>query len=947
MQSLEKGIQVAQLIYENKKTEIRNIATSLSNDGTLQLLVKLNSQEKIHDYLSDKLELQRKNLYVAIITPKGGILSVHGGSETEAAYVEHLSQRVDLSQMLESYNRASTAFIERIPSDSDANDLLAITSVVAFSAESRLIGRSQNEQFAGAVLVQFLLNDDIEIITDVEKLLGVNAAIYQNYAPISALGDAHIPQEIYNTLIEGHSQYEAREKFRIGGELAQYTALHGLNNTPVGVLGISMAADRFVHMRRRAIYTLLGIMAGCLTGASVLGYVLARSILIPVNNLLNGVEKITSGDLSYELQIRSKDELGTVALAFNSMARQLKELIGTLEQRIEAATKELQSTLAYMSAIIDNMADGLLATDPHGSITRSNPALQNMLGLEEGDFVGKQCEEVFDEGLANLMELTGSGKEKYATAEINMANERIGKAVATAIYKDSTQAEELQDCIGSVLLTRDITREKEVDQMKTDFISTVSHELRTPLTSVLGFTKIIQKRLEKVIFPQLGDSTEKKTVRVVRQVRENLEIILTEGERLTSLINNVLDVAKMEAGKIDWKMGKLSVMEIIERATVATSSLFAKKGLAQIKDIPDDSPEIIGDKDRLIQVVINLISNAVKFTDEGSVTCRVERANNDLMVSVIDTGDGIAEADQPKVFEKFKQVGDTLTDKPQGTGLGLPICKQIIEHHGGRIWVESTLGEGSTFSFTIPILLESSNESRRTSRDTFIQHLEERENATMLPCHSRERKTILVVDDEASIRKLLRQELEPEGYLIREAQNGHEAIEKAWREQPCLIILDVLMPEMNGFEVATTLKSDPLSMDIPIIILSILAEQEMGCHCSVDSYLPKPVDTRQLLRNVADLVSYEPHKKKFLVVREESTDMNMLVDLLRKEHIAFEAAPSEMKELALKECPDIIITDTVIANTYDIINTLRSEKELQQTFLLILEEENTDGTSSS
>ena len=247
---------------------------------------------------------------------------------------------------------------------------------------------------------------------------------------------------------------------------------------------------------------------------------------------------------------------------------------------------------------------------------------------------------------------------------------------------------------------------KELDKIKSDFLSTVSHELRTPLTSVIGFTKIIKKRFEEVIVPQIK-TEEGKTLKAMRQIGENIGIIISEGERLTSLINDVLDLTKIEAGKVEWKMEPLSMPDIIEQATAATLSLFEQKGLKLIKNIEDNLPVINGDKNRLMQVVINLISNAVKFTDEGSVTCAVKRTGNGVTVSVIDTGRGIVRPDHEKVFEKFKQVGDTLTDKPSGTGLGLPICKQIVAHHGGRIWVESEQDKGSTFLFTLPTVINS------------------------------------------------------------------------------------------------------------------------------------------------------------------------------------------------------------------------------------------------
>jgi signal transduction histidine kinase/HAMP domain-containing protein len=240
------------------------------------------------------------------------------------------------------------------------------------------------------------------------------------------------------------------------------------------------------------------------------------------------------------------------------------------------------------------------------------------------------------------------------------------------------------------------------NETKSAFLASVSHELRTPLTSILGFAKISQKRLEDRIFP-LVNAEDDRTKRTVQQVSENLSIIVAEGQRLTSLINNLLDLAKIEAGKVEWHMQPLPVEEVIDRAMAATAALFEQNQLEPIREVSEGLPEVVGDRDRLIQVVINLISNAVKFTEHGSVTCQARQVDHEVVISVIDTGVGIVKADQPKVFEKFTQIGDTLTGKPMGTGLGLPICKEIVEHHGGHIWVESEPGKGSTFAFTLPI----------------------------------------------------------------------------------------------------------------------------------------------------------------------------------------------------------------------------------------------------
>jgi signal transduction histidine kinase len=250
------------------------------------------------------------------------------------------------------------------------------------------------------------------------------------------------------------------------------------------------------------------------------------------------------------------------------------------------------------------------------------------------------------------------------------------------------------------------------NESKSIFLANVSHELRTPLTSIIGFTRLVQKRLGERIYPALKapDDTLRdggeRLRRATAQVDENLGIILKEGERLTLLINDVLDLEKIRVGRMEWHPELLQIGDVILQATSATSSLLDNKGLQLVTRVPDNLPPVNVDRHRMVQVIINLISNAVKFTPAGTITCQARSSGYEIVVSVSDKGIGIAKKDQELIFEKFRQVGDNLTEKPQGTGLGLSICKEIVEHHGGSIRVESTLGQGSTFSFTLPIILE-------------------------------------------------------------------------------------------------------------------------------------------------------------------------------------------------------------------------------------------------
>ena len=570
-------------------------------------------------------------------------------------------------------------------------------------------------------------------------------------------------------------------------------------------------------------------------------------------------------------------------------------------------------------------------------ICDSNPAAP---GLEQARILNVQTfsdyRELFTQpGLDLIFEVTGSTAVLDAADRDCPAGARVVDIRATDlmldIIKQMSEANQLAETYLNDVdhlveeLVEANRKLQELDKMKSDFLSTVSHELRTPLTSVLGFANIIKKRFEEVVVLHIG-SNDKKVERAVRQIKDNINI------------NDVLDIAKMEAGKVDWKSETFPVAEFIDRAAKATSGLFTKKDLALIIDIEEGLPDVTGDRDRLIQVLINLISNAVKFTDSGSVTCRARLKDGEIMVSIIDTGIGIAEENQEKVFEKFKQVGDTLTDKPKGTGLGLPICRQIVEHHGGRIWVESELGQGSNFTFTLPVQKESAAPVCKSDIDSFVKQLKDH---VLPPTPSGERKSkILVADDDASIRALLRQELEAEGYSVREAKDGMETVGEVKSDRPDLIILDVMMPGMNGFDVAAVLKNDPVTMNIPIVILSVIEDQGRGYRIGVDRYFTKPVNTEVLLREIGVLISQGRSKKKVLVIDEDESVVSKLTDVLEANgySVVETCNVREYIDKARKEKPDLVIVDNLLSERFDIVKTLRYEKGLENVVFLLLGE---------
>lgn len=468
-----------------------------------------------------------------------------------------------------------------------------------------------------------------------------------------------------------------------------------------GYVHVGMDRDLIQNYIMHATFKVQGLLAVILALSIIVTYVMVNRVSRPLNDLMEYASKLAARDFSAKVDIRSKDEIGMLAGTMQTMARDLSVLIDGLEESVDRATTEHMDTLAHFRTIIDNLADGLLVTDNGGMITHYNPALLEMYGYGTNapDLSGRDVSFLSPKGLEELAKGVIRGEEGAQVAEVRLSSGRTGKAVATSIHKHHGGAGE---GLGVVFLIRDVTSEKEVDRMKTEFISMVSHELRTPLTSIMGFAKIVKKKLEKVIRPHLNMGAP-KVRRSSEQILGNMDIIISESLRLTELVNDTLDISKMDDGKVEWKMEEHDLKGIFEQSLASSVTLFSEKRLEWSMYVPDDLPKVVVDWDRMIQVMVNLISNAVKFTDKGGVKLVAELRRNEILVSVRDTGCGIPKEEQKHIFQRFKQVGDTLTDKPKGTGLGLPICKHIVEVHGGSIWVESAPGKGSFFFFSIPL----------------------------------------------------------------------------------------------------------------------------------------------------------------------------------------------------------------------------------------------------
>ncbi|WP_300158199.1 ATP-binding protein [Solidesulfovibrio sp.] len=604
-----------------------------------------------------------------------------------------------------------------------------------------------------------------------------------------------------------------------------------------GSVSVGMDKAGIWRIMRGAVMGQEALMLAMLLVAVVVFYALIGGIVRPLAELAGYAVKIRDHDFSATPPRTGDDEVGLLARAMQSMASQLSQLVSDLTRDVADATRGLQSSLAHTRAIIDNLADGLLVLDADGLVTLHNPALLAMFGRLGGEPDGRPAAESFPRELADLAE--AARKEgRLAVAEVGLAEGGTGKAVATAVRL----AGEAREVV--IILVRDVTVEKEVDRMKTEFISTVSHELRTPLTSVLGFAKIIRRKFGDAVAPALAEA-KPATWRAAQQIRENLDIIVAEGQRLTELVDDVLDIAKMESGRCEWDMAPLSLADAAGHAVRAVQGLARDKGLTLACELPPSLPRIVGDRDRLVQVFVNLVGNAVKFTASGGVRIEARVEGPEIVVAVRDTGCGIAPDDLERIFEKFKQAGDTLTEKPKGTGLGLPICRQIVERHGGRIWAENAPGRGSVFYFTLPIpgVLQ---EGAACPLPAWTP--------PAVPAASRDgRGRVLVVDDDAAVRRFLETLLTDAGYVAATAASGVEALSLAASWRPDCVTMDLRMPGMDGREAIRRLRADPATRRIPVLVVSVASRRE-GVASGADAAVVKPVTQEAFLDTVRGLL---------------------------------------------------------------------------------------------
>ncbi len=615
----------------------------------------------------------------------------------------------------------------------------------------------------------------------------------------------------------------------------------------------------------------------------------------------------------------------------------------------ESIIKQLREQKAYFKNILDDSFDMIMVTDRRGIITEFNKGGENMLGYSQKEVVGKHASEFYinpeerddileklknDKFVANYE--TQLRKKDGSTVDISLTISRImdknGDIIGTiGISKDITdiklqekRLKELNENLENKVIERTKQLEesnkelRRANELKSKFIANMSHELRTPLNAIIGYSDLLKDS---------SDLSEKH--------KKYTNNILVSGKHLLQLINNILDISKIEAGMFTLEYSVFSIKEAIDEAIIVLKSLAGKKNLAITVDYEcSEDYKLYSDRIKFKQVIYNLLSNAIKFSFENTeikivcknvssaINIKLETPHDKLFeyiqIDVINSGIGIDDNFKNKIFEEFTQADNNYSRQYEGTGLGLALTKKIIELHGGHISFESVKNGLTDFTFILPNPLEaekaaamSMEETEKTLITVDAKTFFRNNNA------KRNKPLVLVAEDDRPTSEILTINLVNSGYSVAHAYDGIEAIEKAKSLKPFAILLDIMLPKKDGWDVLNELKTDKDTKNIPVIITSIIDNKDLGFALGATDYLIKPIEKETLIHTLSQFTLTSKRKKRqvnILLIDDDPIVHKMIEKILADEgfNLVHAYNGEEGLKMSIELKPDLILLDLVM-----------------------------------
>jgi signal transduction histidine kinase/CheY-like chemotaxis protein/HAMP domain-containing protein len=598
-----------------------------------------------------------------------------------------------------------------------------------------------------------------------------------------------------------------------------------------------IVADVTSATHRTLIADLLIVALGVL-----LTFMILRSIALPLRQLITAIDGLSAGNLAVSIPPASPDEIGSMAHTLGLFRDSLKE-----RDRFAAEAEAQRKTIA---AAIATISEGFVLYDSEDRIVLFNEQFRDIYpGLADIIKPGTTFEQVLETVVSrSLVDLGGQSPQdwiaerkarhehsggfaeyRYGGRFVRISERRIQGGGTVAVYSDIT---ELRQQNLELEKARELS--EVANRTKSQFLANMSHELRTPLNAIIGYSEILQE--------DAADSDQEQFV-------PDLKKIEGAGRHLLGLINDILDLSKVEAGKMEVYLEEIEIWSLLEEVGAIIRPLVAKNGNTLEIRVASDIGSMRTDRTKLKQCLLNILSNGSKFTHEGKLTLAVERTGRAMMqMTISDTGIGMTEEQLGRLFQAFSQADASTTKKFGGTGLGLAITRHFCRLLGGDISVASRVGEGSTFTIVIP---DQVAEPKRSELPIDFPQ----EPTTETADEGKSPITVLVVDDDPASRDLLTTNLRREGYQTVQARGGDEALELALKLRPDAITLDVLMPKTDGWAVLGALKANPELCNIPVIMVTVAPDRGIGLSLGAAEVMTKPVDRAELISLLRNLLS--------------------------------------------------------------------------------------------
>ena len=659
----------------------------------------------------------------------------------------------------------------------------------------------------------------------------------------------------------------------------------------------------------------------------------------------------------------------------------------------ESIINQLKNQKNYFKNILDDSFDMIIVTDKNGKITEFNKGGEKILGFSKKDIIGTLASDLYinkierDEILNRLrtehfvqnyetvLKRKDNGLENISLTISRILNNK-GEIIGTiGISKDITEKKKYEKELKNLnenLELKIIDRTKQLEnsikelakanELKSKFIANMSHELRTPLNAIIGYSDLIL------------DSSN-----ITDKHKKYINNILVSGKHLLQLINNILDIAKIEAGKFNLDYSIFSIKEVLGEVNTVLKSLFDQKMLSlSIIYNNNENYKLYADRIKFKQVIYNLLSNAIKFSFENSkikIICNNTINNSSkteqniasdkgskkntleyLQIDIINEGIGIPENNLKVIFDEFIQVDNSYSRKFEGTGLGLALTKKIIELHGGYINVHSVENVQTTFTFIIPNAINTSNLAEGIDINQCVDQTQTINVNNELITGKTQYKTfrddfgkkrnkpvVLVVEDDLPTSELFTVNLVKSGYSVIHAYNGIEAIEKAKEYKPFAILLDVMIPKKDGWEVLSDLKSDKTTRNIPVVITSMIDNKDLGYALGATDYLVKPIDKETLIKTLSEFTLTTKRKKRqvnILLIDDEEITHKMISKILEPEgfNLLHAYTGDEGLKIAIEYKPDLILLDLIMpdVNGFEVAENIKKHPVSSQIPIFII-----------